>query len=141
MEVLDRFVKAQESVYAGFDQALSEMKSGGKRSHWIWYIFPQIAGLGRSGMAQHYAIKDIDEAKAYLNHPILGTRLREITNVVLSYPDNADPNVFMMAHIDALKLKSSMTLFNIVSPDDIYMQVLDKFFDGTPDKKTIELLY
>lgn len=127
MESLDRFIKAQESAFAGFEQALSEMKSGGKQSHWIWYIFPQISGLGSSGMAQHYAIKDIDEAKTHLNHSKLRASLREITNVVLSYPDNADPNVFMMAHVDALKLKSCMTLFNIISPNDIFKQVLDKF--------------
>lgn len=140
MNDLTRFIKAQDSQYGSYSQALEEMKSGGKRSHWIWYIFPQIAGLGRSEMARHYAIKDLDEAKEFLYHPVLGVRLREITSVVLSYSENADPNDFMMSHIDAMKLKSSMTLFNIISPDDIFGQVLDKFFDGKKDYRTLRVV-
>ncbi|MBS5527377.1 MAG: DUF1810 domain-containing protein [Prevotella sp.] len=140
MEELNRFIEAQDSSWAGYAQALKEMKSGGKRSHWIWYIFPQIAGLGFSGMSRHFGIKGKEEALAYLKHPVLGERLREITKTVLSYPENADPNRFMMQPIDALKLKSSMTLFDDVSPNDIFNQVLEKFFNGERDALTIKLL-
>ncbi len=140
MEVLSRFIEAQESAYSGYNQALAEMKSGGKQSHWIWYIFPQIVGLGRSGMARRYAIQSVEEAKAYLEHPVLGSRLREITNIVLSYSDNADPNVFMMASIDAMKLKSCMTLFDYISPHDIFGEVLRKFYGDQKDTHTIKIL-
>lgn len=137
---LDRFLTAQASTYAGYTQALSEMRSGGKKSHWIWYIFPQIAGLGRSSFAQLYAIADLNEAREYLMHPILSLRLREITNVILSFPEDADPDIFMMAHIDSMKLRSSMTLFDAVSPNDIFRQVIDRFYGGNLDMHTIELL-
>lgn len=120
MEGIERFLEAQDSSYSGYKRALNEMENGGKCSHWIWYIFPQIAGLGRSGMAQRYAITDIEEAKAYLEHPVLGKRLYEITNVVLSYPEDEKPRFFMGSSIDAIKLKSSMTLFDIISPNDIF---------------------
>lgn len=141
MEDLNRFVQAQDSAFCGYEQALAEMKDGGKCSHWIWYIFPQITGLGRSGMAQHYAITDIEEAKAYLNHSVLGDRLREITNVLLSYSKDETPRAFMGSSIDALKLKSSMTLFDLISPNDIFGQVLDKFYDGKRDTKTMDILH
>lgn len=140
MEELNRFIEAQDSSWAGYAQALKEMKSGGKRSHWIWYIFPQIAGLGFSGMSRRFGIKGKEEAQAYLMHPVLGERLREITKIVLSYPENANPNRFMMQPIDAMKLKSSMTLFDAVSPNDIFNQVLEKFFNGERDALTIKLL-
>lgn len=140
MNDLTRFIKAQDSQYGSYSQALEEMKSGGKRSHWIWYIFPQIAGLGRSEMARHYAIKDLDEANEFLSHPVLGSRLREITSVVLSFPESAEPDDFMMSHIDAMKLKSSMTLFDFVSPNDIFAEVLDKFFDGKVDYRTMRII-
>ena len=140
MKNLDRFLQAQDSSWAGYANALNEMKTGGKKSHWVWYIFPQIKGLGRSSMAQEYAIEDADEAKAFLNHPVLGARLREITNVILSYPSDANPREFMMSPIDALKLKSSMTLFDFVSPNDIFRQVLDMFFHGSLDHKTLSLI-
>ncbi len=140
MDNLDRFIKAQDSVFCGYVQALEEMKGGGKRSHWIWYIFPQIAGLGRSSTAQYYAIADAEEAKEYLAHPVLGARLREITDIVLSYPDDKAPSAFMMSDIDALKFKSCMTLFNAVSPNDIFGQVLNKFFGGNADRRTLDLI-
>lgn len=141
MRELERYIQAQDSTYSGYKQAFDEMKNGGKCSHWIWYIFPQITGLGRSGMAQRYAITDIEEAKAYLNHPVLGDRLREITNVVLSYSKDETPMAFMGSSIDALKLKSSMTLFDIISPNDIFGKVLDKFYGGERDSKTTDIIH
>lgn len=140
MESLNRFIKAQEFKYSGYQEALAEMKSGGKKNHWIWYIFPQIKGLGRSGTAQFYAIQNWEEAKAFLEHPLLGSRLREITEVVLSYSYDANPNEFMMAPIDAMKLKSCMTLFNYISPNDIFGMVLNKYFNGNMDQRTLNIL-
>lgn len=141
MEGIERFIEAQNSSYSGYERAFNEMKNGGKCSHWIWYIFPQITGLGRSGMAQRYALTDIEEAKSYLEHPVLGKRLYEITNVVLSYPDDEKPKYFMGSSIDAIKLKSSMTLFDVISPNDIFGKVLDKFYGGERDSKTTELIH
>lgn len=140
MESLNRFLDAQESSYSGYQVALAEMKSGGKQSHWIWYIFPQIEGLGRSSTATYYAIQDLEEAKAFLNHPVLRARLREITQVILSYPADTDPNQFMMAPIDAMKLKSSMTMFDAISPNDIFGLVIEKFFEGFVDNRTLNLI-
>lgn len=140
MESLNRFIEAQDSTYSGYQIALAEMKSGGKRSHWIWYIFPQIKGLGRSSTAQFYAIQNLEEAKAFLEHPLLGSRLREITEVILSYSDDANPNEFMMAPIDAMKLKSCMTLFNYISPNDIFGMVINKYFNGNIDQRTLSVL-
>lgn len=137
---LERFIKIQNAPHNGYAQALKEMQEGDKQNHWIWYIFPQLAGLGHSYMAQMYGIRGMTEAKAYLNHPILGQRLREITNVVLHYPTTANPNIFMMQPIDALKLKSCMTLFDALSPNDIFAEVLTKFFNGKRDAKTLQRL-
>lgn len=91
-------------------------------------------------MARHYAIQDLDEANEFLSHPVLGSRLREITSVVLSFPESAEPDDFMMSHIDAMKLKSSMTLFDFVSPNDVFAEVLDKFFDGKVDYRTLRII-
>ena len=132
---LERFVLAQESDY---ELALSEIKSGRKRSHWMWYIFPQIQGLGYSSMAQFYAIKDKEEAIAYLKHPILGKRLEEITEALLFLEENDIDRI--MGYPDNIKLKSSMSLFYTVSIKEIFKQVLDKFFSGEFDEKTISLL-
>ena len=132
---LERFISAQESDYA---IALSEIKGGRKRSHWIWYIFPQIQGLGYSSMAQFYAIKDKEEAIAYLKHPILGKRLVEITEALLDLQENNAS--LIMGYPDDLKLKSSMTLFYVVSAQDIFKKVLDKYFSGELDQKTISIL-
>lgn len=137
---LDRFVEAQDNVYAGYQTALSEMRSGAKRSYWIWYIFPQIAGLGHSHNSRHYALSCLDEAKAYLNHPVLGPRLREITQAVLSHADTRTAEEIMGWPIDAMKLKSSMTLFDKVSPNDIFAEVLDAFFDGTRCRRTLSIV-
>ena len=133
---LDRFIKAQETSY---DIALAEMKAGRKRSHWMWYIFPQIKGLGFSSTAQYYAIQNQREAEEYLAHPVLGKRLIEISKVLLEIESSDARKV--MGYPDDMKLKSSMTLFYLVSGKDIFKKVLDKFFDGKLDKKTKELLY
>ena len=133
---LERFLKAQELDY---DIALSEMRAERKRSHWMWYIFPQIKGLGFSSTAQYYAIQSKQEAEEYLAHPVLGKRLLEISEALLENKSSDASKV--MGYPDDMKLKSSMTLFYLVSGDDIFKKVLDKFFDGKIDKKTEELLY
>ena len=136
MSDLSRFIKAQETDY---ERALSEIRSGHKRSHWIWYIFPQIAGLGFSSTAQYYAIKDREEAEDYLKNDLLRERLVEISEALLQLESNDAGDV--MGYPDDLKLRSSMTLFHEVAPEiDVFQKVLDKFFEGKPDQKTIELL-
>ena len=118
---------------------MSEIRSGHKRSHWIWYIFPQIAGLGFSSTAQYYAIKDRQEAEEYLKNDLLRERLVEISEALLLLESNDAGEV--MGYPDDLKLRSSMTLFHEVAPEmDVFQKVLDKFFEGKPDQKTIELL-
>ena len=136
MSDLSRFVKAQETDY---ERALSEIRSGHKRSHWIWYIFPQIAGLGFSSTAQYYAIKDRKEAEEYLKNDLLRERLVEISEALLQLESNDAGDV--MGYPDDLKLRSSMTLFHEVAPEtDVFQKVLDKYFEGMPDQRTIELL-
>lgn len=134
MEQLDRFIKAQENTYL---VALNEIKNGRKQSHWMWYIFPQIKGLGMSETSRYYGIDDEEEAKAYLDNEILGFRLREITSELLKL--NIDNPVDIFGTIDAIKLKSSMTLFDYVSDDKIFSQVLNKYYNGEIDEKTILL--
>lgn len=136
MDDLQRFVDAQESNYA---DALAEIKNGRKRSHWMWYIFPQLQGLGFSAMSKRYAIKNLDEAEAYINHPILGQRLIEICTELLNLETNSAYQVF--GSPDDMKLRSSMTLFASL-PDayPVFKSVLDKFFGGTLDKATLHLL-
>jgi uncharacterized protein (DUF1810 family) len=132
---LERFVEAQEHSY---EVALAEIKSGRKRSHWMWYIFPQIKGLGHSSTAQYYAIQSRAEAEAYMNHPVLSKRLLEISEELLKLDSNDAGEIF--GYPDNLKLKSSMTLFSLVSRKTVFKRVLDKFFDGEIDKRTVELL-
>ena len=134
---LSRFIKAQDSSY---EEALSEIKSGRKRSHWMWYIFPQFKGLGYSETSKYYSIKDMDGAKRYLNHPILGERLKLITKELLTLDENNANKVF--GSPDDLKLKSSMTLFAAidVSQENIFQAVLDKYFNGQTDIKTLTLI-
>jgi len=134
MEKLDRFIKAQENSYS---IALIEIANGKKESHWMWYIFPQIKGLGFSEISNFYAISNLDEAKEYLNNEILGTRLIEISNILLELDISNSVEIF--GRIDSLKLKSSMTLFSLISEDSIFQDVLEKFFKGEKDEKTIEL--
>ena len=136
MESIERFLDGQRF---GYETALAEMKRGEKRNHWIWYIFPQVKGLGHSPNAQYYGIKDLEEAKAYLQHPVLGQRLREITAEVLKH-SGSDIETIMGSRIDAMKFRSSMTLFDLVSPDDIFKKALATFFDGTADKRTLSIL-
>lgn len=132
---LDRFLTAQERSY---DTALSEIKNGHKRSHWMWYIFPQIAGLGMSSTAKYYSIADIDEAREYITHPVLGARLFEISRALLTL-DGSDATA-VMGYPDDLKLRSSMTLFAQVSEDPVFNAVIDKFYSGRPDTRTLHIL-
>jgi len=133
---LDRFIDAQAEAY---NRALSEIKSGRKTSHWMWFIFPQIKGLGQSDTAKHYCIKNLDEATAYLNHPVLGKRLVEICNALLEIERKTANQIF--GNPDDLKLRSSMTLFaNVKNANPIFDEVLDKYFDGQPDKLTLQIL-
>jgi uncharacterized protein (DUF1810 family) len=133
---LERFIEAQRINY---QQALSEIKNGRKQSHWMWYIFPQIAGLGFSETSRFYAIRDLDEATAYFRHEILGTRLVEISEALLQLPTNNAHSIF--GSPDNMKLQSSMTLFSLVeSTNPVFQAVLDKFFNGKPDQKTIQRL-
>lgn len=132
---LSRFIKAQDSSHNGFADALKEIKAGKKRGHWMWYIFPQLRGLGFSHMSHYYGISGRQEAEAYLNHPTLGTRLREITEALLDHHDRTANEI--LGTIDAIKLKSCMTLFDSISPDDIFAKALDSFFNGNRDPKSI----
>lgn len=137
MPNLTRFLTAQQTDY---QTALSEIKAGKKRSHWMWYIFPQLKGLGYSETAKFYAIKNIEEAIAYLNHHILGERLREISSQLLKANHSNPTQIFGIP--DDLKLKSSMTLFAQIdkSENSIFKKVIDKFYNGNYDSKTLELL-
>lgn len=137
---IERFVEAQENAYSGYERALSEMQAGEKYGHWIWYIFPQLRGLGHSGNANFYGIDDLDEAREYLKHPVLGPRLREITAAALSHADDRLAIELMGSDIDAMKLKSSMTLFDQIAPNDIFGDVLEAFFDGERCRRTLQLL-
>lgn len=133
---LDRFLDAQAQAYA---RALSEIKTGRKTSHWMWFIFPQIKGLGQSDIAKHYSIKNLDEATAYLNHPVLGKRLLEISNVLLEINGKTANQIF--GNPDDLKLRSSMTLFaNVKNTNPVFDEVLDKYFNAQPDKLTLQIL-
>ena len=122
---LDRFLIAQE---ANYNDALDEIRAGRKTGHWIWYIFPQQKGLGHSYNSQYYGLDGVDEARAYLVHPVLGARLREISEALLSHKDKRDIDAIMGSSIDVLKLQTCMNLFNRVSPNDIFEKVLDAFF-------------
>ena len=131
---LERFVKAQEDVYGSYQEALEEIKSGRKCGHWIWYIFPQIKGLGHSYNSEYYGISGEDEAHAYLNHPVLGARLREITKAFLNLESHSAYAI--LGRPDDIKVQSCMTLFDIVSPNDIFAEVLNKYYDGVRCQKT-----
>lgn len=133
---LQRFTQAQETTY---QQALEEIKNGCKRSHWMWFIYPQVKGLGKSGMAQRYAINDLAEATAYLNHPVLGTRLVEISSALLAHKNKTASQI--MGSPDDVKLRSSMTLFaQVPGADPVFQQVLNQFFKSEQDQRTLELL-
>nr|WP_221377572.1 DUF1810 domain-containing protein [Actinoplanes polyasparticus] len=134
---LDRFVEAQDGTY---EDARAELTAGRKRTHWMWFIFPQLSGLGSSPTAQHYAIRDLDEARAYLSHPVLGPRLYELAGVLVKAERSATE---IFGYPDDLKLRSSMTLFARAAGVDgdpaPFQQVIDHFYDG-PDERTLELL-
>ena len=133
---LDRFVKAQYEMYVF---ALSEINEGKKRSHWMWYIFPQLKGLGTTHMSEYYGILNADEAREYLKHPSLGANLAQICVSLLGLETNDPRDIF--GDVDAMKLRSSMTLFaHISTPGSIYHMVLDKFYSGNPDPLTLKLL-
>ena len=133
---LQRFVTAQEGV---FDTALAELNAGLKQSHWMWFIFPQLAGLGRSPTAKYYGITSIDEAAAYLAHPMLGARLRHCVEALMPWAGKRGPDQ-ILGPIDALKLKSCLTLFDALEPDGIFRQALEGLYDGTADEQTLALL-
>jgi uncharacterized protein (DUF1810 family) len=133
---LQRFVDAQSQTY---DQALAELRAGAKRTHWMWFVFPQLTGLGRSGMAQRFAISGLEEALAYVGHPTLGRRLVEVSRALTNL-DTADP-VEVFGPVDAQKLRSSMTLFALAAPDEpVFREVLDHYFDGELDETTTSRL-
>ena len=133
---LKRFIDAQDGV---IDNAMAELRAGRKQSHWMWFIFPQIAGLGHSPMAQHYAIQSLDGARAYLAHPLLGCRLRECTRAVLPWSKMRRAEK-IFGRIDAVKLRSSLTLFDRVEPESCFALGLAAFFAGERDEHTLALL-
>jgi len=137
MDDLDRFVRAQERHYA---QALAELKAGRKTSHWIWFVLPQLRGLGRSSTAHEYGIAGRAEAEAYLAHPLLGARLIECVEAMLAHPRLSALDI--LGDIDALKLRSCLTLFDAVSasPHNVFRQALGRFYGGEPDAATLALL-
>ena len=133
---LNRFLDAQATSY---EQALSEIKSGRKRSHWMWFIFPQLQGLGYSETARFYAIKDLQEAELYLQHPVLGKRLIEISKAMLALEGKTANQI--LGNPDDLKLRSSMTLFAALpGADPVFKAVLDKYYEGNEDERTLQLL-
>lgn len=133
---LARFIEAQAPVY---DQALTELAAGQKQSHWMWFIFPQIAGLGQSAMSHTYAIQSLDEARAYLAHPVLGARLRECCQAVMNLRNKSARDIFGV--IDAMKFRSCLTLFAEADHDEVlFFNLLEKYFDGDADEATLKIL-
>lgn len=133
---LDRFLQAQDPLV---DTVTRELKAGRKRSHWMWFVFPQVAGLGQSPTAQRYAIGSLEEAEAYFKHPVLGTRLVEWTRLVLDNEGRSAEEIFGFP--DYLKFCSSMTLFSRVpGADPVFTSALDQFYNGTPDRRTLQIL-
>lgn len=133
---LERFVDAQAGTY---DQALAELRAGRKTSHWMWWVFPQVAGLGMSDTSRAYAVAGLAEARAYLRHDVLGPRLRECCRALLALQDVSATRV--LGEIDAIKLRSSMTLFAVADPaEPVFAEVLDRFYDGERDERTVRLL-
>lgn len=133
---LKRFLNAQEGVY---ERALAELRTGGKRTHWMWYIFPQIDGLGMSETAKRYSIKSIDEARSYLDHPVLGPRLLQCAQAVLAVEGRTVSEIF--GYPDDMKLRSCMTLFaSVAEPHSVFVRVLEKYFKGERDGATLAIL-
>jgi uncharacterized protein (DUF1810 family) len=135
---LERFVSAQDESET-YDRALAELRAGRKTSHWMWFVFPQISGLGRSAMSRRYAIASLEEARAYLAHPLLGPRLVECSRALLGHGDRSAREI--LGEIDAIKLRSSMTLFARADPKElVFAQVLERYFDGEEDEATLRCL-
>lgn len=134
--MLQRFLQAQDKVYP---EVVRELRAGKKQGHWMWFVFPQIHGLGKSPTAVFYAIQSIEEARDYLQHPILGQRYLECLKLLLEIHGKSAEQIF--GYPDVLKLHSSLTLFQLVSENHLFKQLLDKYFAGEPDKKTIEFIY
>ena len=132
---LKRFTDAQDGIY---DAALAELHAGSKRSHWMWFIFPQFAGLGRSPLARLFSIGSLDEARAYLEHPLLGPRLRRCVEALLPWKGRSAEQI--LGSIDAIKLRSSLTLFDRIEPSGIFAAGLAAFYAGEPDEQTLALL-
>ncbi|WP_315923532.1 DUF1810 domain-containing protein [Mesorhizobium sp. SP-1A] len=133
---LERFVEAQDAVV---DKVLAELRQGRKTSHWMWFVFPQIAGLGMSAMSQRYAISSLGEARAYLDHPVLGSRLRDCVGILLGVTGGSAHDIF--GSPDDRKLHSSLTLFQQAAPDEpLFRQALERYFGGEPDRATLERL-
>ena len=135
---LSRFVRAQAGTYR---QAIAELRTGEKRTHWMWYVFPQITGLGRSENARLYAIRDVGEARSFLSHELLGRRLRECTAAMLEWSGRRSPTE-ILGPIDALKFRSSMTLFRVVDQavDELFARAVEAFWDGEGDRATLDRL-
>lgn len=135
---LERFAAAQDDG-GTYQRAVAELRAGAKRGHWMWFVFPQVAGLGFSAMSQRYAIASLAEARAYLAHPVLGPRLVDCARILAATEGNSAAAIF--GDIDAMKLRSSMTLFMTAAPDEqVFREVLQKYFDGAPDDATLERL-
>lgn len=135
---LSRFLTAQDS-YSQYKTALEEIRNGRKRSHWMWFVFPQLKGLGRSYNADYYGVAGADEALAYWQHPVLGKRLREITEALLLLDGLSARQIF--GEVDAMKLRSSMTLFWQATGEELFRKVLDKYYDGIACDRTIEIIF
>ena len=135
---IERFLDAQNATYAGYDQALEEVRNGRKVWHWIWYVFPQMRGLGHSDRAIYYGIADRGEAEEYLLNFTLNDRIHEVSEALLQHQNKSAVSIF--GALDAMKVQSSMTLFDAISPDDVFSKVLDQFYGGVRDKRTLELL-
>lgn len=133
-----KYLDAQNASYDGYEQALGEIRRGRKVSHWIWYIFPQIRGLGRSSTAQYYALESLEEAKQYLEDLLLRERLIEISEALLEQEGNIEG---IVGYVDAMKVRSCMTLFSQADPEiEVFGKVLDKFYGGKPDQKTLQII-
>ena len=133
---LERFIEAQAPIYA---RALGELRAGQKQSHWMWFVFPQIAGLGQSAMSRAYAIQSLDEARAYLAHPVLGARLRECCQALMNVRNKSAEEIF--GSIDTVKFRSCLTLFTEADHDEVlFFNLLEKYFDGDADEATLEIL-
>lgn len=135
---IERFLDAQNATYAGYEQALEEVRNGRKVWHWIWYVFPQMRGLGHSERANYYGIADREEAEDYLLNFTLNDRIHEISEALLQHKGKSVYKIF--GEIDAMKVQSSMTLFDAISPNDVFGKVLDQFYGGVRDKRTLGLI-